>query len=128
MLNVAVEKVSDALVGVAAPRPGHMLKPEEIKTALAAKLPSSFLPGEWLVRDALPLGSAGKVDHKAVVKWINDQQTAAMWGSIYDEMYFAGGLQVDDGIDDPTMDWAAYTDSHTGLMHERPTIEEWVDE
>ena len=59
-----------------------------------------------------------------VVKLIGDQQTAAMWGSIYDEMYVADGLQVTDGVDDPTMDWAAYTDSFTGLMHERDTIEE----
>ena len=26
------------------------------------------------------------------------------------------------------MDWAAYTDSFTNVMHERPTIQEWVDE
>ena len=26
------------------------------------------------------------------------------------------------------MDWAAYTDSFTGKMHERATIAEWVDE
>eukprot|EP00306_Pavlova_sp_CCMP459_P010017 CAMPEP_0185186564 /NCGR_PEP_ID=MMETSP1140-20130426/4141_1 /TAXON_ID=298111 /ORGANISM="Pavlova sp., Strain CCMP459" /LENGTH=44 /DNA_ID= /DNA_START= /DNA_END= /DNA_ORIENTATION= len=25
------------------------------------------------------------------------------------------------------MDWASYYDSFTGKMHERPTIEEWVD-
>lgn len=29
-------------------------------------------------------------------------------------MYFADGLQVGDGVIDPTMDWAAYTDSFTG--------------
>ena len=97
--------------------------------------------------------SAGKVDHKALVQWIGDQQTAAMWGSIYDEMYF-GGLQVADGVEnprwtachavtpailvtavpymaggrwrqDPTMDWVAYTAAH-GRM--RDTISEWVDE
>ena len=37
--------------------------------------------------------------------------------------------QVNDGVDDPTMDWAAYTDSFTNEMHERPTIQEhkWTD-
>ena len=30
------------------------------------------------------------------------------------QMYFADGLQVGDGVIDPTMDWAAYTDSFTG--------------
>jgi hypothetical protein len=29
-------------------------------------------------------------------------------------MYFADGLQVGDGVIDPTMDWAAYIDSFTG--------------
>jgi SAM-dependent methyltransferase len=43
-------------------------------------------------------------------------------------MYFSDGLQVGDGVEDPTLDWAAYTDSFTGLMHERETIAEWVDE
>jgi len=27
-------------------------------------------------------------------------------------------------VDDPTMDWAAYTDSFTKEMHDRPTIQE----
>lgn len=44
------------------------------------------------------------------------------------QLYFANDFQVDDGVDDPTMDWAAYTDSFTNEMHERPTIAEWVDE
>ena len=58
LLNVAVEKVDDKLVGVAAARPGVVgMKPADIKTALAAKLPSSYLPSEWLLRDALPLGA-----------------------------------------------------------------------
>jgi hypothetical protein len=36
---------------------------------------------------------------------------------------------VDDGeASDPFMDWAAYTDSFTGKMHERRTIAEWVEE
>ena len=51
-----------------------------------------------------------------------------MWGAIYDELYFANEFQVSDGVDDPTMDWAAYTDSFTNEMHERPTIQEWVEE
>ena len=38
-----------------------------------------------------------------------------------DELYFANEFQTD-GVDDPTMDWAAYTDSFTNEMHERPTI------
>ena len=129
LLNVAVEKVGDRLVGVAAPRHGAMVPPtNELRAGLAAELPSSYIPSEWHIRDALPLGSAGKVDHNKVVSWIADQSKAAVWGSIYDELYFADQFQVDDGVNDPTMDWAAYTDSFTGAMHERPTIEEWVQE
>jgi len=129
LLNVAVEKVDDKLVGVAAPVPGQELPaPGEINVLLAERLPGPYIPSEWLFRDALPLGSAGKVDHKRVVAWIADQHKAKTWGSIYDEMYFADQFQVEDLADnDPTMDWASYYDSFTGKMHERPTIEEWVD-
>jgi len=128
LLNVAVEKVDDKLVGVAAPVPGQELPaPGEINVLLAERLPAAYIPSEWLFRDALPLGSAGKVDHKKVVAWIADQHKAVMWGSIYDEMYFADQFQVSDIDDDPTMDWASYYDSFTGKMHERATIEEWVD-
>lgn len=64
-----------------------------------------------------------------MVAWIADQHKLNMWGSIYDEMYFADQFQVQDLADnDPTMDWASYYDSFTGKMHERPTIEEWVNE
>mmetsp|Transcript_3085 Transcript_3085/g.10153 ORF Transcript_3085/g.10153 Transcript_3085/m.10153 type:complete len:1502 (-) Transcript_3085:463-4968(-) len=128
LLNVAVEKVDDKLVGVAAPVPGQELpSPAELSLLLAEKLPSPYIPAEWHFRDALPLGSAGKVDHNKVVAWINDQHKASMWGSIYDEMYFADDFQVADiAGNDPTMDWASYYDSFTGKMHERPTIEEWV--
>jgi len=129
LLNVAVElDAQGSLVGVFCCRPGEKVAVAEVKAALAAHLPAAYLPGEWLLRDALPLGSAGKVDHKQVAKLIADHQTANMWGSIYDEMYFADGLQVGDGVIDPTMDWAAYTDSFTGKMHERETIAEWVEE
>ena len=89
-------------------------------SGIGTALPSSYIPSEWHIRDALPLGSAGKVDHNKVVSWIADQSKAAVWGSIYDELYFADQFQVDDGVNDPTMDWAAYTDSFTGAMHERP--------
>jgi acyl-CoA synthetase (AMP-forming)/AMP-acid ligase II len=88
LLNVAVEvDPQGSLVGVYCCRPGE--KPVEVsavKAALAAHLPAAYLPGEWLLRDALPLGSAGKVDHKQVLKLIADHQTASMWGSIYDEV------------------------------------------
>ena len=96
--------------------------------ALAAELPAAYVPAEWHFRDSLPLGSAGKVDHKLVMSWLLDQSKASMWGAIYDELYFANEFQVSDGVDDPTMDWAAYTDSFTNEMHERATIQEWVDE
>jgi len=33
----------------------------EVQTALAAELPAAYIPSEWHFRDALPLGSAGKV-------------------------------------------------------------------
>ena len=129
LLNVAVEKVDDKLVGVAAPRPGERLPSSfEVQAALAGEVPAAYVPSEWHFRDSLPLGSAGKVDHKLVLAWVKDQSKASMWGAIYDELYFANEFQVDDGVDDPTMDWAAYTDSFTNEMHERPTIVEWVDE
>ena len=101
---------------------------QEVQAALANEVPAAYVPAEWHFRDALPLGSAGKVDHKLVLSWIKDQSKASMWGAIYDELYFANEFQVSDGVDDPTMDWAAYTDSFTNEMHERPTIQEWVDE
>jgi len=109
---------------------GRPLHAVHIQSALAAELPSSHVPGEWLFREALPLGSAGKVDHAKTVAWVRDQARAAVWGSVYDELYFAQDLQVaDDGeASDPFMDWAAYTDSFTGKMHERRTIVEWVEE
>lgn len=129
LLHVAVEKVGDRLVGVCAPPAGvPPPEPSVIQTALSAELPSSYVPAEWLFRDSLPLGSAGKVDHRKVMAWIADQEKAAVWGNIYDQLYFADGLQVSDGGTDPFMDWAAYTDSFTGKMHERSTIAEWVDE
>ena len=88
LLNIAVEKVEYRLVGVAAPRPGCTAPPSasELNEALAAALPKAYVPSEWHFRDALPLGSAGKVDHNQVVSWIKDQSKAAMWGSIYDEV------------------------------------------
>ena len=62
LLNVAVEKANERLVGVAAPRPGERLPSvHEVQTALAAELPAAYIPSEWHFRDALPLGSAGKV-------------------------------------------------------------------
>ena len=128
--NVAVEKVGDKLVGVAAPVPGQELPAAgEINALLASQLPGPYIPSEWLFRDALPLGTAGKVDHNKVAAWIAEQNKISTWGSIYDEMYFADQFQVQDLADnDPTMDWASYYDSFTGKMHARPTIEEWVHE
>ncbi|EOD20938.1 hypothetical protein EMIHUDRAFT_207972 [Emiliania huxleyi CCMP1516] len=126
LLNVAVELVEGSLVGVAVARPGARVSGGEIKAAvalemkwvtrlftstdgtelikaaLALEMPSSYIPAEWHLRGAMPLGSgpcamplgsAGKVDHTAVSKWVTDQRTAATWGAIYDEMYFADGLQ-----------------------------------
>jgi acyl-CoA synthetase (AMP-forming)/AMP-acid ligase II len=93
LLNVAVEvDASGGLVGVYCCRPGQRVEVAQVKAALAAHLPAAYLPGEWLLRDALPLGSAGKVDHKQVTKLIADHQTASMWGSIYDE------VRVEDGV------------------------------
>ena len=74
---------------------------QEIQAALAAELPAAYVPAEWHFRDSLPLGSAGKVDHKLVMSWLLDQSKASMWGAIYDELYFANEFQVDDGVDDP---------------------------
>ena len=88
LLNVAVEKANERLVGVAAPRPGEKLPSvQEVQTALAAELPAAYVPSEWL-------GSAGKVDHNLVIAWVRDQSKANMWGAIYDELYFANEMQV----------------------------------
>ena len=95
LLNVAVEKANERLVGVAAPRPGEKLPSvQEVQTALAAELPAAYVPSEWHFCDALPLGSAGKVDHNLVIAWVRDQSKANMWGAIYDELYFANEMQV----------------------------------
>ena len=102
LLHVAVEKADERLVGVAAPRPGEVAPSTlEVQSALADALPAAYVPAEWHFRDALPLGSAGKVDHKLVLAWVEDQAKASMWGAIYDELYFANEFQVDDGVDDP---------------------------
>ena len=87
LLNVAVEKMNDRLVGVAAPRPGEPLPTvQEVKEALSSEVPAAYVPGEWHFRDALPLGSAGKVDHNLVTAWLKEQNKASMWGAIYDEV------------------------------------------
>lgn len=118
ILNVAVEKLEERLVGVAAPRPGETPPTSaEIQGVLAQDLPSAYIPAEWHLRDALPLGSAGKVDHKLILAWLDDQCKASTWGAIYDELYFANEFQVDDGINDPTMDWAAYAIKPRSLIH-----------
>lgn len=65
--NVAIEKVGDKLVGVAAAVADQELPAAgEINALLAGRLPAPYIPSEWLFRDALPLGSAGKVDHNKV--------------------------------------------------------------
>ena len=80
-------------------------------------------------RIARVVAVAARRSHRPLVACVHARLSfARRWGSIYDEMYFADGLQVADGMEDPTMDWAAYTDSFTGKMHERETIREWVDE
>ena len=80
---------------MAAPRPGEKLpSAQEVQTALAAELPAAYVPSEWHFCDALPLGSAGKVDHNLVIAWVRDQSKANMWGAIYDELYFANEMQV----------------------------------
>lgn len=127
--NAAVEVIGGSMVAVVAAVAGAEAPSEaSMRKQLGEVLPSSHVPTEWHICEEIPVSSAGKVDHKSVVEWIQDQQKARVWGSIYDEMYFADDFQVDDGGDDPTMDWAAYYDSFTGAMHERNTIEEWVAE
>ncbi|HMB53038.1 MAG TPA: amino acid adenylation domain-containing protein, partial [Thermoanaerobaculia bacterium] len=81
---------------------------EELRTALAARLPEAYLPSAWVVLDEMPLSPAGKLDRRALpapsgdrpelggeyVAPRNDteEQLAAAW---------ARGLGVDEvGIDD----------------------------
>lgn len=102
--NVAVEKVGDKLVGVAAPVPGQELPAAgEINALLAKRLPGPYIPSEWLFRDALPLGGAGKVDHNKVSAWIVEQFKISTWGSIYDEVTAAAAARCSHARDAATL-------------------------
>ncbi|MET8842354.1 amino acid adenylation domain-containing protein [Streptomyces rubiginosohelvolus] len=54
------------LVGYAVPVPGATLDPEELRTALAERLPGYMVPAAVLVLDRLPLTGNGKVDRRAL--------------------------------------------------------------
>uniref|UniRef100_A0A6T6VJ03 Carrier domain-containing protein n=1 Tax=Hemiselmis tepida TaxID=464990 RepID=A0A6T6VJ03_9CRYP len=123
---VAIEAIDGLLVGVASLLPNHPITSQELNHALADQLPQSHLPSEWMMRrDTLPINAAGKLDHKAITAWIQEKRRIKMWGHIYSTMYEDMSTSNEENAD-PTMDWAAYFDSFTNLMHTRDVIEEWV--
>ncbi|MEV4439749.1 amino acid adenylation domain-containing protein [Streptomyces sp. NPDC049577] len=54
------------LVAYVVPAGGSPAEPGELRRRLAAVLPEAMLPTSWVVLDALPLNTAGKVDRRAL--------------------------------------------------------------
>src|SRR5215210_1630069 len=54
------------LVAYVAAAPNDRPAPEELREYLRRRLPEVMIPADWIVLDALPLTSSGKVDRKAL--------------------------------------------------------------
>jgi amino acid adenylation domain-containing protein len=55
-----------ALVAYVVPRPGPRLEPAELRAFLRQKLPPHMIPSAFVMMEALPLTSSGKVDRRAL--------------------------------------------------------------
>ncbi|RKG73736.1 amino acid adenylation domain-containing protein, partial [Corallococcus exercitus] len=64
--DVVVLVRQDALVAYVCPRPGFALDVSDVRASLASHLPEYMVPSTFMVLDALPLSSNGKVDRKAL--------------------------------------------------------------
>ncbi|RYZ43528.1 MAG: amino acid adenylation domain-containing protein, partial [Myxococcaceae bacterium] len=60
------EAADKRLIGYVTAREGHSLDPESLKAHLRQQLPEYMVPTTFMVMDALPLNSNGKVDRKAL--------------------------------------------------------------
>uniref|UniRef100_UPI00245660EF AMP-binding protein n=1 Tax=Nocardia carnea TaxID=37328 RepID=UPI00245660EF len=56
----------DQLVGYVVPSTGAAIDTDALRTDLAGRLPSYMVPDVWVLLDALPLNSSGKLDRKAL--------------------------------------------------------------
>ncbi|AWK70857.1 non-ribosomal peptide synthetase [Rhodococcus oxybenzonivorans] len=63
---VVPTSTGDHLVGYAVPTAGSDVDVDELRTAIARKLPSYMLPETILILDSFPLGTSGKLDRKAL--------------------------------------------------------------
>ncbi|MDV7267921.1 amino acid adenylation domain-containing protein, partial [Rhodococcus oxybenzonivorans] len=63
---VASTGTGDHLVGYVVPTAGSDVDVDELRTAIAHKLPTYMLPETVLVLDSFPLGTSGKLDRKAL--------------------------------------------------------------
>ncbi len=70
------------LVAYMVPTPGQSPSPDELRQFLKQRLPHTMLPSIFIVMDAFPLTSSGKLDRKAFPIPYNQQQKQ---GSVYRE-------------------------------------------
>ncbi|WP_406694054.1 amino acid adenylation domain-containing protein [Singulisphaera sp. Ch08] len=63
---VAAVARDKSLVAYVVPRPGHTIAPETLRRAILDILPRPMIPSTFLVLDALPQTSSGKVDRNAL--------------------------------------------------------------
>ncbi|WP_156095165.1 non-ribosomal peptide synthetase, partial [Nocardia lijiangensis] len=75
--QAAAQVVGDHLVGYVVPAPEHTRAPRELQDALRdaarAALPSYMQPSAFVVLDAFPLNSSGKLDRKALPEPVFDR-------------------------------------------------------
>lgn len=68
----AAVRSGGTLVAVVAAEPGVVLDGADIRAAVAAVVPSAFVPAQVVVADDIPLTNRGKVDRNAVAEWAVD--------------------------------------------------------
>lgn len=65
-VSACAQATESRLVGYIVPRPEPPATAQELRSFLATRLPGYMVPAEWIVVDALPLTSRGKVDRQAL--------------------------------------------------------------